>query len=65
MALCIDFPYMEICKKSSELKGNYLKNMGIPVYEKYGLEVYVFVSLDYRHTCLVQRYYGTYTLKEC
>ena len=62
MGLSLDFFYMELLKHN--LNGNYLKNMGMKCYDKYGIDIAIFVSMDYRHTCLVQRYYGTYSVVE-
>lgn len=62
MGLPVDFFYMELLKHKTQ--GTYLKSSGIKVYEKYGLDIAVFISMDYRHSCLVQRYYGTYSVIE-
>jgi len=39
-------------------------NDGIPVYEKYGLEVMVFPAMDFERVCIVKRFYGKFTVKE-
>lgn len=62
MGLSLDFFYMELIKH--KLQGNYIKNMGMKVYDKYGLDVAIFVSLDYRHTCLVKKYYADWVVVE-
>ena len=62
MGLSIDFFYMELLNYKT--KGTYLKSSGIKVYEKYGLDVAIFISMDYKYTALVKRYYGTYSVCE-
>jgi len=63
MGLSIDFFYMELLKHS-ELKGNYFKDMGQKVYCKFGIDCAVFISMDYKHSCLVQKWYGNWTVCE-
>lgn len=48
----------------ANLKGHYMLNDGIPVYEKYGLEVMVFPAMDFERVCIVKRFYGKFTVKE-
>lgn len=62
MALSIDFFYMELLKHQT--KGTYIKNNGMFIFEKYGLQVAVFYSMDYRYIATVKYYYGSYSFSE-
>ena len=56
------FFYSELLRH--KLKGNYMLKDGIAVYERYGLEVMVFPSLNFENVAIVKRFYGKYSVSE-
>ena len=56
------FFYSELLRH--KLKGSYMLKDGIAVYERYGLEVMVFPSLNFENVVIVKRFYGKYSVSE-
>ena len=60
--MMLSFHYMELLRH--ETKGHYIMSSGIECYNKSGVEISVFVSMDRRNACIIMRYFGKFLFSE-
>jgi len=58
----LSFHYMELLKHKT--KGNYFLSSGIECYNKSGVEISTWLSLDRRNSCIIMRYFGQFVFSE-